>query len=186
MGFEQITYETENGVAVITLNRPDALNAWTRQMMAEIIEALDRADEDDEVRVVIFTGAGKAYCAGADLESDVFDLTRKGDEAGAFIPDIAGQATLRMFNMKKPLIGAINGHAVGVGITMTLAMDIRIASESATKIGFVFNRRGIAPEGCSTYFLPRIIGVSKAAELILTARLFTAKEGLDMGLFSQV
>jgi enoyl-CoA hydratase/carnithine racemase len=185
MKFEQIIYEVEDRVAVITLNRVDALNAWTPVMMAEIIEALDAADADDGVRVVIFTGAGTAYCAGADLESGRFDL-RGGAEGGKIHRDTAGRATLRMFNMKKPIIAAINGHAVGVGLTMTLAMDIRIASEAATKIGFIFNRRGVVPEGCCTFFLPRIIGVSKAAELILTARLFTAKEGLDMGLFSQV
>lgn len=186
MEFEQILYEVEDRVAVITLNRPDMLNAWTPVMMQNIIDALDMADEDDNVRVVIFTGAGRAYCAGADLSAGGFRLTGKDTGEDAVHRDTAGRATLRMFNMKKPLIGAINGHAVGVGITMTTAMDIRIASETATKIGFIFNRRGIVPEGCCTYFLPRIIGVSRAAELILTARLFTAKEGLEMGLFSQV
>ena len=186
MDLEQILYEVEDRIAVITLNRPDNLNAWTPVMMQNVIDALDMADEDDNVRVVIFTGAGRAYCAGADLSSGGFRL--KGKDAGGDVVhrDTAGRATLRMFNMKKPLIGAINGHAVGVGVTMTTAMDIRIASEAATKIGFIFNRRGIVPEGCCTYFLPRIIGVSKAAELILTARLFTAREGLEMGLFSQV
>jgi len=185
MEFTQITYEVEDQIAVITLNRPDVLNAWTPVMMAEIIEALDMADNDDNVRVLIFTGAGKAYCAGADLSSGGFDLNNN-DARGTIRRDTAGRATLRLFNMKKPIIAAINGPAVGVGITMTTAMDIRIVSEAATKIGFVFNRRGIVPEGCCTYFLPRIIGVSKAAELILTARLFTAEEGQEMGLFSQV
>ena len=186
MDFEQILYEVEDRVAVITLNRPDMLNAWTPVMMQNVIDALDMADEDDNVRVVVFTGAGRAYCAGADLSAGGFRLTGKDSGESAVHRDTAGRATLRMFNMKKPIIGAINGHAVGVGITMTTAMDIRIASETATKIGFIFNRRGIVPEGCCTYFLPRIIGVSKAAELILTARLFTAREGLEMGLFSQV
>jgi enoyl-CoA hydratase/carnithine racemase len=187
MDFEQIIYEVEDRIAIITLNRPEMLNAWTKVMMEEIITALDMADEDDHVRVVIFTGAGdRAYCAGADISSGDFRST--GDDASRpkTHRDSAGQATLRMFNMKKPIIGAINGHAVGVGITMTTAMDIRIASEKATKIGFVFNRRGIVPEGCCTFFLPRIIGISKASELILTARLFTAQEGMEMGLFSQV
>jgi enoyl-CoA hydratase/carnithine racemase len=186
MEFEHILYEVEDRVAVITLNRPDMLNAWTPVMMQNILDALDMADADDNIRAVIFTGAGRAYCAGADLSAGGFRL--KGKDAGEYAVhrDTAGRATLRMFNMKKPLIGAINGHAVGVGITMACAMDIRIASTAATKIGFVFNRRGIVPEGCCTYFLPRIIGVSKAAELILTARLFTANEGLEMGLFSQV
>lgn len=185
MEFKQIKYEVKDKIAVITLNRPDALNAWTPTMMTEIIEALDMADEDDSIRVVIFTGAGRAYCAGADLSSGRVDLKDK-DQDEKLHRDTAGRVTLRLFDMKKPIIAAINGHAVGVGITMTMAMDIRIASEAATKIGFIFNRRGLVPEGCCTYFLPRIVGVSKASELILTARLFTAQEGLEMGLFSQV
>ena len=180
MKYEQIMYDVDDRIATITLNRPEALNAWTPLMMEEILDALDRADNDDEVRVVIFTGAGRAYCAGADLSGGGF---RKSDTA---FRDSAGQATLRMYNMKKPIIGAINGNAVGVGITMTLAMDVRIASESAKKIGFVFNRRGVVPEGCSTFFLPRIIGISKASELILTGRLFDAREGMEMGIFSRV
>ena len=185
MEFKQIKYEVKDQVAVVTLNRPDALNAWTTIMMSEIIEALDSADADDDVRVVIFTGSGRAYCAGADLGSGGFEAS-DADQAEKVLRDTAGRVTLRMFDMKKPLIGALNGHAVGVGITMTLAMDIRIASETATKIGFIFNKRGVVPEGCCTYFLPRIIGVSKAVELMLTARLFTAEEGLEMGLFSRV
>jgi len=186
MKFEQIIYEVKDRIAVITLNRPEMLNAWTPAMMDNILQALDMADDDDNVRVLIFTGAGRAYCAGADLSAGRFRLG--GDDPGGprLIRDTAGRVTLRMFNMKKPIIAAINGAAVGVGITMTTAMDIRIASESATKIGFVFNRRGIVPEGCCTYFLPRIIGISKASELILTGRLFTAQEGLEMGLFSRV
>lgn len=186
MKFEHILYEVDDRVAVITLNRPEMLNAWTLTMMENILDALDLADRDDDVRVVIFTGAGRAYCAGADLSAGGFPRTGDSPDGPALIRDTAGQVTLRLFNMKKPVIGAINGAAVGVGITMTMAMDIRIASEAATKIGFVFNRRGAVPEGCCTYFLPRIIGVSRAAELILTARLFTAREGLEMGLFSRV
>jgi enoyl-CoA hydratase/carnithine racemase len=186
MNFEQIIYEVEDRVAIITLNRPDMLNAWTPVMMDNILEALDMADNDDGIRVVIFTGAGRAYCAGADLSSGGFRLTGDDPNGPKLVRDTAGRATLRMFNMKKPIIAAINGPAVGVGITMTTAMDIRIASESATKIGFIFNRRGIVPEGCCTFFLPRIIGISKASELILTGRLFTAREGLEMGLFSRV
>jgi len=185
MNFEQITYAVEDRIATITLNRPEIMNAWTTTMMENILAALDLADNDDNVRVVIFTGAGKAYCAGADLSGGGF---ARGGEAGgpAFLRDTAGQVTLRLFDMKKAVIGAINGAAVGVGITMTMAMDIRIASEAATKIGFIFNRRGVVPEGCCTYFLPRIIGINKAAELILTGRIFTEREGLEMGLFSQV
>ncbi len=186
MNFEQIIYEVSDRIAVITLNRPEMLNAWTPVMMENILQALDMADDDDNVRVVIFTGAGRAYCAGADLSSGGFRLSGDDPDGPKLVRDTAGRVTLRIFNMKKPVIGAINGPAVGVGITMTMAMDIRIASESAKKIGFIFNRRGIVPEGCCTYFLPRIIGVSKASELILTGRLFTAQEGLEMGLFSRV
>ena len=185
MKYEQIIYTVEERIATITLNRPDYLNAWTPVMMEEVLQALDRADKDDTVRVVIFTGAGRAYCAGADLQAGGF---RNPSDLEGKTPfrDSAGQVTLQLFNMKKPVIGALNGNAVGVGITMTMAMDIRIASENAKKIGFVFDRRGVVPEGCCTYFLPRIIGISRAAELILTGRLFNAQEGLEMGIFSQV
>jgi enoyl-CoA hydratase/carnithine racemase len=186
MAFEQIRYDITERIATITLYRPDQLNAWTPVMMREVIEALDAADEDDGVRAVIVTGAGRAFCAGADLSSGGFRLSGKAEDRPAVHRDTAGQVTLRIFDMKKPLIAAINGPAVGVGMTMTLAMDIRIAADDVTKMGFVFNRRGIVPEGCSTYFLPRIVGISKASELILTGRLFTAKEGLEMGLFSRV
>lgn len=185
MKYEQIIYAVEDRIATITLNRPDALNAWTPVMMDEILRALDEADNDDAVRVVIVTGAGRAYCAGADLNAGGFNNPADPEGSNPF-RDSAGQVTLRLFNMKKPVIGAVNGNAVGVGITMTMAMDIRIASESAKKIGFVFDRRGVVPEGCCTYFLPRIIGISRAAELILTGRLFDAHEGLKLGLFSRV
>ncbi|MDO9515037.1 MAG: crotonase/enoyl-CoA hydratase family protein [Syntrophales bacterium] len=185
MKYEQIIYAVEDRIATITLNRPDALNAWTPVMMDEILRALDEADNDDAVRVVIVTGAGRAYCAGADLNAGGFNNPADSEGSNPF-RDSAGQVTLRLFNMKKPVIGAVNGNAVGVGITMTMAMDIRIASESAKKIGFVFDRRGVVPEGCCTYFLPRIIGISRAAELILTGRLFDAHEGLKLGLFSRV
>jgi enoyl-CoA hydratase/carnithine racemase len=185
MVYEQIIYEEDDRIATITLNRPEALNAWTLVMMNEILDALDRADNDDKIRVVIFTGAGRAYCAGADLSAGGFRSPDSHQGQPAF-RDTAGQVTLRMFNMKKPVIGALNGNAVGVGITMTMTMDIRIASEAVQKIGFVFNRRGVVPEGCCTFFLPRIIGISKASELILTGRFFNAREGLEMGLFNRV
>jgi enoyl-CoA hydratase/carnithine racemase len=185
MRYEQIIYTVEDRIATITLNRPDELNAWTPVMMKEVLQALEEADCDDMVRVVIVTGAGRAYCAGADLAAGGFNNPDDPEGKKPF-RDSAGQVTLRLFNMKKPVIGAVNGNAVGVGITMTMAMDIRIASEAAKKIGFVFDRRGVVPEGCCTYFLPRIIGISRAAELILTGRLFDAREGLEMGLFSQV
>jgi enoyl-CoA hydratase/carnithine racemase len=185
MKYEDIIYTVEDRIATITLNRPEALNAWTPVMMEEILRALEEADNDDTVRVVIVTGAGRAYCAGADLQAGGF-RNPADPEGNRPFRDSAGQVTLRLFNMKKPVIGALNGNAVGVGITMTMAMDIRIASEAARKIGFVFDRRGVVPEGCCTFFLPRIIGISRASELILTGRLFDAHEGLAMGLFSQV
>ena len=187
--FEQILYEVENKVALITLNRPDKLNAWTVTMMNELIEAFDMADKDDEVRVVIVTGAGRGYCAGADLSPENFgkrEEQRKEAAQGGKVPrDTAGQLTTKIFNTSKPAIAAINGPAVGVGITMTLAMDIRYASENA-KIAFAFNRRGMFPEGCCTWFLPRITGFAQAAELIYTGRLITAQEALDFGIVSKV
>jgi len=187
--FEQILYEVENRVALITLNRPDKLNAWTVTMMNELIEAFDIADKDDEVRVVIVTGAGRGYCAGADLSPSDFGKRqeqRKEAAADAKIPrDTAGQLTTKIFNTTKPAIAAINGPAVGVGITMTLAMDIRYAAEEA-RIAFAFNRRGMFPEGCCTWFLPRITGFSQAAELIYTGRLISAQEALEYGLVSKV
>ena len=186
MKFQHIKYEVEGRIALITLNRPDNLNAWTVIMMDELIQSLDMADNDDAIRAVIVTGAGRAFCAGADLASGGFDVDRNDGEKPAARRDTAGQATLKMFDMKKPIIAAINGPAVGVGITMTLAMDVRIASDDITQMGFVFNRRGILPEGCSTYFLPRIVGISLASELILTGRLFSAQEAYEMGLVSRV
>jgi enoyl-CoA hydratase/carnithine racemase len=186
MKFQHIKYEVQGPIALITLNRPDNLNAWTVIMMDELIQSLDIADNDDEIRAVIVTGAGRAFCAGADLASGGFSVNQKDGEEPAVRRDTAGRATLKMFDMKKPIIAAINGPAVGVGITMTLAMDVRIASDDITKMGFVFNRRGILPEGCSTYFLPRIVGISLASELILTGRLFSAQEAFEMGLVSRV
>jgi enoyl-CoA hydratase/carnithine racemase len=178
--FEQIIAEVSDGVMTITLNRPDRLNAWTAKMAQELIEAFDRADADDEVRVVIMTGAGRGYCAGADLEKggETFDARARG-HAGDTVPrDNGGQFTLRMFNSTKPVIGAINGPAVGVGATMTLPMDIRLASENA-RFGFVFARRGIVPEAASSWFLPRVVGISRAMEWVATGRVFDAQEALD-------
>ncbi|MBT7891447.1 MAG: enoyl-CoA hydratase, partial [Deltaproteobacteria bacterium] len=185
--FEQILYEIENRVALITLNRPDRLNAWTVTMMNEMIEAFDLADKDDEVRVVIVTGAGRGFCAGADLAPDSFGSRQEEKKSlGDEIPrDTAGQLTTKIFNTHKPAIAAINGPAVGVGITMTLAMDIRYISENA-KVAFAFNRRGMFPEGCCTWFLPRIMGFGQAAELIYTGRTITAQEALDSGLVSKM
>jgi enoyl-CoA hydratase/carnithine racemase len=186
MDFQHIKYEVDDRIALITLNRPDNLNAWTIIMMKELIQALDMADNDDIVRAIIVTGAGRAFCAGADLSAGRFSEDQEDGDKPAVHRDTAGQATLKMFDIKKPIIAAINGPAVGVGITMTLAMDVRIASDDITKMGFVFNRRGILPEGCSTYFLPRIVGISLASELILTGRLFSSQEALEMGLVSRI
>ncbi|HEX3517860.1 MAG TPA: crotonase/enoyl-CoA hydratase family protein [Solirubrobacteraceae bacterium] len=191
MGFEQITStepqiatELAERVLTITLNRPERLNAWTGQMGGELMAAFDRADEDDEVRVVIVTGAGRGFCAGADLESggETFDYkARVGVDGDSTPRDNGGQFTLRVFQSKKPVIAAINGPAVGVGATMTLPMDVRLASEEA-RMGFVFARRGIIPEACSSWFLPRIVGISRAMEWVATGRVFSAQEGLEAGL----
>lgn len=181
MDFEQITAEVADSVLTITLNRPDRLNAWTSQMGVELIEAFDRADADDEVRAIIVTGAGRGFCAGADLASggETFDYRRR-EHAGP-ARDNGGQFTLRIFQSTKPVIAAINGPAVGVGATMTLPMDIRLAAEDAG-MGFVFARRGIIPEACSSWFLPRVVGISRAMEWVSTGRVFSAQEGLEGGL----
>ena len=182
MDYEQITTETSEGVLTITLNRPERLNAWTGRMGEELRAAFDAADADDGVRAIIVTGAGRAFCAGADLESggDTFDYSKR-DTAGAGGRDGGGEFTLRIFDCKKPVIAAINGPAVGVGATMTLAMDVRMAAEDA-KMGFVFSRRGIIPEACSSWFLPRAVGISRAMEWVSTGRVFGAQEGLEAGL----
>ena len=186
MEFQEIRYEVADGVLTITLSRPDRLNAFTPTMRDELIEAFDRADADDEVRAVIVTGAGRAFCAGADLErgGSTFDWRERqnGDEVPR---DGGGQVTLRIFDVKKPVIAAINGPAVGVGITMTLPMDVRFAAQGA-KIGFVFTRRGIVPEACSSWFLPRLVGISQAMEWTATGRIFQAEEGRSAGLFRSV
>ncbi|MEA2421215.1 MAG: hypothetical protein QOF55_314 [Thermoleophilaceae bacterium] len=182
MEFEQIRYEVSDSVLTITLNRPDRLNAFTPTMQRELIQAFDLADADDDVRAVIVTGAGRGFCAGADLQAggSTFDYRERGVEDE--VPrDGGGQVVLRIFASKKPVIGAINGPAVGVGITMTLPMDIRLAAEES-KMGFVFSRRGIVPEACSSWFLPRIVGISRAIEWAATGRVFGADEALAGGL----
>ena len=186
MDFKHIKYEVQKRIALITLHRPDQMNAWTVTMMNELIEALGIAETDDHIRVVVVTGAGRAFCAGADLSAGGFNVNPENEGEKTAHRDTAGRATLVMYDMKKPIIAAINGPAVGVGMTMTLAMDVRIAADNVSKIGFIFNRRGIVPEGCSTFFLPRIVGISLAAELILTGRLFSSSEALDMGLVSRI
>lgn len=183
MSERQILTQVEDGILTITLNRPEKLNAFTTDMMRQMIEALDEADANDEVRAVVVTGAGRAFCAGADLSSgsDTFDADARPDRPSGLRPDGGGVLTLRMFECRKPLIAAVNGPAVGVGVTMTLAMDIRIAAENA-KFGFVFARRGIVPEACSSYFLPRIVGISQALEWCYSGRVFPADEALRGGL----
>ncbi len=151
MEFNTIIYEVEDRIATVTLNRPDRLNAWNVEMMSELIEAFGLADTDDDVRVIIVTGAGRGFCAGADLSGGP-SFTGRKVEASAGVPrDTAGQFTLTVFENTKPVIAAINGPAVGVGTTMVLPMDIRIASDKA-RMGLVFNRRGMVPEGASTWF----------------------------------
>ena len=180
MDYTQIVYEVADHIATITLNRPDQLNAFTNTMMRELIDAFDRVDADDEVRAVIVTGAGRGFCAGADLSSGGGTFSRGGtdEQTDAGVPrDGGGLVSLRIFECKKPVIGAINGAAVGVGVTMTLPMDIRLASERA-KFGFVFARRGIVPEACSSWFLPRLVGISQAAEWCYSGRVFPATEAL--------
>jgi enoyl-CoA hydratase/carnithine racemase len=182
MEFEQITTALDQGVLTITLNRPDRLNAWTATMGNELIAAFDAADADDDVRVIIVTGAGRGFCAGADLAGGgaTFDYRQRESE-GPIPRDGGGRFTLRVFESTKPVIAAINGPAVGVGATMTLPMDIRLAAEEA-RIGFVFARRGIVPEACSSWFLPRAVGISRAMEWVATGRVFGAQEALDAGL----
>jgi enoyl-CoA hydratase/carnithine racemase len=182
MDYMQILYSVDDHVATITLNRPDQLNAFTNTMMREIIDAFDRIDADDEVRAVIVTGAGRGFCAGADLSGGGDTFSGGGSDERSAVPGVprdgGGLVTLRIFDCTKPVIAAINGPAVGVGITMTLPMDIRLVSENA-KIGFVFARRGILPEACSSWFLPRLVGISQAAEWCYSGRVFGPQEAKD-------
>ena len=185
--YAEIRYDADDHIATITLHRPDALNAFTPVMKREMLDALSRADDDDDVRVVVVTGAGRAFCAGADLSAggDTFDYKRRGGTATEAPRDGGGEVSLRVYEMRKPVIAAINGPAVGVGITMTLPMDIRVAAENA-KIGFVFARRGVVPEAASSWFLPRLVGPSQAAEWLLTGRVFNAQEALEGGLVRSI
>lgn len=182
--FAQIRYDVSDRVATLTLHRPDKLNAFTDTMMHEMITAFDLIDADDDVRAVIVTGEGRGFCAGADLSSGGETFARGGSDVQTSVGvprDGGGMLTLRIFECTKPVIGAINGAAVGVGVTMTLPMDIRLAS-TAAKFGFVFARRGIVPEACSSWFLPRLVGISQAAEWCYTGRVFPADEALAGGL----
>ncbi|MEM1133276.1 MAG: crotonase/enoyl-CoA hydratase family protein [Pseudomonadota bacterium] len=188
--YTQILYNVADGIATITLDRPDKMNAYTRTMQQEMCAAFDAADADDAVRAVIVTGEGKAFCAGADLTpDDGRQVFASGDE----VPDLSdervrdggGRLTLRIFQCKKPVIAAVNGAAVGIGATMQLAMDFRLASEKA-KFGFVFARRGIVPEAASSWFLPRLVGMQQAMEWCMTGRVFGAEEAQAGGLIRSI
>ena len=187
MNYSTILYDLEDSVLLITLNRPQILNAFNRDMMAEMIDALDKADADDNVRAIIVTGAGRGFCAGADLSAggNTFNAEARDDREDGLHRDGGGRVTLRIFECKKPIIAAINGAAVGIGATMTLPMDIRLCSTKA-KFGFVFARRGIVPEACSSYFLPRVVGISQALEWCYSGRVFPGDEALAGGLVRSV
>jgi enoyl-CoA hydratase/carnithine racemase len=195
MAYEAIKYEVAEQILTITLNRPETLNAFNATMQQELIDAFDAADQDDNIRAIIVTGNGRAFCAGADLSSgaDTFAKTgsskklRSGkvDYSDSHVRDGGGRLTLRIFKCLKPVIAAVNGPAVGIGATMQLAMDIRLASESA-RFGFVFSQRGIVPEAASSWFLPRIVGISQALEWCYTGRVFGPQEALAGGLISKV
>lgn len=197
MTYEQIKYDVADGIATLTMSRPDRLNAFTGQMMHEMIDAFDQIDADDNVRVVIVTGEGRGFCAGAELAggASTFNSTgREGgpiradgtaDYSGEAARDGGGRLTLRIYECLKPVIAAVNGPAVGIGATMTLAMDVRLASETA-RFGFVFSRRGIVPEACSSFFLPRVVGISQALEWCFSGRVFPAAEAKDGGLVKAV
>jgi len=193
--FEHVAYAVADRVATITLDRPDRLNAFTPTMMRELIEAFDRTDADDEVRAVVVTGRGRGFCAGADLGAgaDTFNRDASGASGNELtktdIPGVTrdggGLVALRIFNSLKPVIAAVNGPAVGVGVTMTLPMDVRVCSDTA-RFGFVFARRGIVMEAASSWFLPRVVGISRAMEWTATGRVFDAQEALDGGLVRSV
>ena len=183
MSYSTILYEVEDSILTITLNRPEALNAFNNEMLFELIGACDKADADDNVKAIIITGAGRGFCAGADLSGggNAFDYDSREDKENGLSRDGGGRLTLRLYELNKPIIAAINGPAVGVGVTMTLPMDIRLASTNS-KFGFVFARRGIVPEACSSYFLPRVVGISKALEWCYSGKVFPASEAMEGGL----
>ena len=195
MEFECILYDVKDKVLTITLNRPDRLNAYTGQMQSNLIEAFDKAGKDDDIRAIIVTGAGRGFCAGADLGAGGNTFNRevrnnKGETQGIkedpeWMRDGGGRTTLAIFDCPKPIIAAFNGPAVGVGVTMTLPMDIRIASEEA-KFGFVFARRGLVPEAASSWFLPRVVGINKALEWTFSGRVFSPEEAREGGLIRSI
>ena len=187
MQLKDTTYHVENRVALVTLNRPERLNAYTVRMREELIHLLGGADQDDQVRAVVITGAGRAFCAGMDLAAggSTFNFEAKNPARASMAEhrDGGGQVALAAFKCRKPVIAAMNGPAVGVGLSMTLAMDMRVAAEDA-KMGLVFTRRGLVPEACSTWFLARLVGAGKALELACTGRVFRAREQAGTGLFN--
>ncbi|WP_299976081.1 crotonase/enoyl-CoA hydratase family protein [uncultured Pseudoteredinibacter sp.] len=197
MNYQAIIYDIKDNILTITLNRPDELNAFTIEMAEELIDAFDRASKDDEVRAVVVTGAGRGFCAGMKLNSDgnAFGLDEELepslediqdlDKVEPGIRDSGGTVTLAIYNCTKPVIAAINGPAIGIGATMTCAMDIRLASSKA-KVGFVFTKLGITPEACSAWFLPKIVGISQALEWVYTAEIFDAEEAKSGGFVKSI
>lgn len=181
LSYETLAVEVEDGLLTLTLNRPERLNAVNAALIGEYLEALDAADRDDSVRAVIVTGAGRAFCAGADLSAGPDTFDRAPPEPGARHRDGGGLVALRLFDMKKPVIAAVNGPAVGFGATQILPMDIRLASTEA-RFGFVFSRRGVVMEAASSWFLPRLVGMQQAMEWVATGRVFSAQEALEGGL----
>src|SRR5437588_7677003 len=200
MPYETILTELSENIFTITINRPDKLNALNTLMIRELIDAFDAADKDDAVRAIVVTGAGRAFCAGADLSTGTRTFDREARADRPQVPngpdgkpdlthenarDGGGRITLRIFNCRKPVIAAVNGPAVGIGVTMLLPMDVRIASSDA-RFGFVFSQRGIVPEAASSWFLPRIVGIAQALDWCFSGRVFGADEALDGGLVSRV
>ena len=185
--YEQIKTIEKNSSLIVQLSRPEKLNTFTEKMMREIIDALDWAEQNNQIRSIIFTGDGDKYCAGADLSSgeDSFDWTEKKKSENKVVRDAGGVLTLRLFKSKKPLIAAINGDAVGIGATMLLPMDVRIASEEA-RFGFVFAKRGIVPEAASSWFLPRLVGIDNALKLCYSGKVINANEAKEIKLISEV
>lgn len=181
--YEEIAYDVRDGIATVTLDRPQSLNAFTHTMYTELVDVFDQIDQDDSVRAVVLTGRGRAFCAGADLSepSAAFAVTGAAEDHR----DIGGILNLRIVRALKPVIAAVNGPAVGIGASMTLVADVRFAADTA-KIGFPFTRRGIVADGCSSFFLPRVVGISRAQEWLLTGRVFPASEALAAGLVRSV
>src|SRR5262247_3396205 len=171
MAYQTLLTDLDRGILTVRNNRPDRLNALSPEMLGEILDLLDEIDRNDAIRVVVWTGEGRAFCAGADLGGGAGTFDRSGVEAASVHRDGGGLAALRLFDCRKPLIAAINGPAVGVGVTMTLPMDVRIVAKGA-KIGFIFARRGLVPEAGSAWFLPRVVGIAQAAEWVFTGRVF--------------